>query len=376
MRRRSAEAPTFPDHPPPLVAPIEPAPGAAAFHEQRPVHHAFAAPIPMADETLPGGTQSDDIHQREAEQGTAGTTEPAPPSGSSEGAGDVGVTAGADVGEKPTDGSSPEPHHGDLEQVGENTDKTRPTADHNQPAAGTSDADAATAPAAVTPDALLREVKVEPAAKVGPVVPEGPRTGGGRGGNDRGGRGRGGDRGRGRGDRRSDRDEEGVESSVIRIYRCSKVVKGGRTFSFAALVVAGDRAGSIGIGYGKANEVPSAVEKATKEARKSLFQFPMKGTTIPHMVIGKSGASQVKLIPALPGTGVTAGKTVRPILELAGLSDVLTKAYGSTSPKNLLKATIDALRRLQSRDDVAKRRGVELEAGAGELQGAAAAGVE
>lgn len=327
----------------------------------------------MADETLPGGTQPDDTHQREAEQGSDSGTEPAPPSGQSEGAGDVGVTAGADVGEKPNDGSDPMPRHGEMEQVGENTDETRRTADHKQPAAGTGDARAATAPAAVTPDALLREVKVEPAAKVGPVVPEGPRTGGGRGGSDRGGRGRGGG-GRGRGERRSDRDEEGVESSVIRIYRCSKVVKGGRTFSFAALVVAGDRAGSIGIGYGKANEVPSAVEKATKEARKSLFQFPMKGTTIPHMVIGKSGASQVKLIPALPGTGVTAGKTVRPILELAGLSDVLTKAYGSTSPKNLLKATIDALRRLQSRDDVAKRRGVELEAGAGELQGAAAAG--
>ena len=98
-----------------------------------------------------------------------------------------------------------------------------------------------------------------------------------------------------------------------------------------------------------------------------MFTFPMKGSTIPHLIIGKSGSSQVKLIPALPGTGVTAGKTVRPVLELAGLTDVLTKAYGSTSPKNLLKATIDALRRLQSREQVAGRRGVTLEAGAGEL---------
>ena len=137
-------------------------------------------------------------------------------------------------------------------------------------------------------------------------------------------------------------------------------------------MVTGDRNGQIGYGYGKANEVPSAVEKATKEARKTMFTFPMKGSTIPHLIIGKSGSSQVKLIPALPGTGVTAGKTVRPVLELAGLTDVLTKAYGSTSPKNLLKATIDALRRLQSREQVAGRRGVKLEAGAGELAGAAA----
>lgn len=210
----------------------------------------------------------------------------------------------------------------------------------------------------LTPDQVLRPVELKPAASVGPVVP-----GRGRG------RSRGDHRGRGRG--REEPDEGGVESSVIRIYRCSKVVKGGRTFSFAALVVAGDRNGQIGWGYGKANEVPSAVEKATKEARKTMFSFPIKGSTIPHIIIGKSGSSRVKLIPALPGTGVTAGKTVRPVLELAGLTDVLTKAYGSTSPKNLLKATIDALRRLQSSAQVAKGRGVKLEAGAGELAGAA-----
>ncbi len=272
---------------------------------------------------------------------------------------------------KPNDGSDPMPHRGELEQVGAGAGEPGATADGNQTGAGTSDA-----------SAILTDVEIKPAAKVGPVEPSGPRTGGGgggQGGGGGGGRGRGGGQGGGRGrggprgDRPRDRDEDGVESSVIRIYRCSKVVKGGRTFSFAALVVAGDRAGKIGIGYGKANEVPSAVEKATKEARKSLFKFPMKGTTIPHMVLGKSGSSSVKLVPALPGTGVTAGKTVRPILELAGLSDVLTKAYGSTSPKNLLKATIDALRQLESRDDVQKRRGVELDANAGELQGAAAA---
>jgi len=199
------------------------------------------------------------------------------------------------------------------------------------------------------------------------------RSGGGRSGG--GGGGRGGDRGggRGRGGPRRDRgsDEEGgLESSVVRIYRCSKVVKGGRTFSFGALVVAGDRRGSIGIGYGKANEVPQAVEKATKDARKSMIKVVLKGSTIPHIVKGRSGASSVTLVPARPGTGVTAGKSVRPCMELAGITDILTKAYGSTSPKNLVKATLDAMRQLQNREQVEATRGVSLPKGAGELVGA------
>jgi small subunit ribosomal protein S5 len=268
--------------------------------------------------------------------------------------------------EERNDGSDSMPHRGELEQHAAGAGDPGPTAEGKQTAAGTAE-DAADV---VTPDQVLSNVELKPAASVGPVVP-GRGGRGGRGGRDsRGGGGRG-DRRGGRGGR-DEPDESGIESSVIRIYRCSKVVKGGRTFSFAALVVTGDRNGQIGFGYGKANEVPSAVEKATKEARKTMFTFPMKGSTIPHLIIGKSGSSQVKLIPALPGTGVTAGKTVRPVLELAGLTDVLTKAYGSTSPKNLLKATIDALRRLQSREQVAGRRGVRLEAGAGELAGAAA----
>ena len=198
-----------------------------------------------------------------------------------------------------------------------------------------------------------------------------PRAGhgGGRGG-DRGGRGGGGDRGRGgpRRDRREREGEEGgIESAVVRIYRCSKVVKGGRTFSFGALVVAGDRHGSVGIGYGKANEVPPAVEKATKDARKAMIKVNLKGTTIPHTVKGTSGASSVVLAPARPGTGVTAGKSVRPCVELAGITDILTKAYGSTSPKNLVKATMAALRQLQNREQVEKTRGVQLAKGAGEL---------
>src|SRR5436309_3347334 len=189
--------------------------------------------------------------------------------------------------------------------------------------------------------------------------------GGGGGG---GGRGRGG-QGGGRGGPRQqrERDESGIESAVVRIYRCSKVVKGGRTFSFGALVVAGDRRGNVGIGYGKANEVPPAVEKATKDARKSMFKVNLKGSTIPHQVKGQSGASSVVLAPARPGTGVTAGKSVRPCLELAGITDILSKAYGSTSPKNLVKATIAALRALQSREQVERIRGKALGAHAGEL---------
>ena len=215
-------------------------------------------------------------------------------------------------------------------------------------------------------------------APAGQGAPQRSQQGGGGGGQGRGGqRGGGGDRGRGgqRGGGRRDRgdrqtDESGTESAVVRIYRCSKVVKGGRTFSFGALVVAGDRRGNIGLGYGKANEVPPAVEKATKDARKAMFKVNLKGTTIPHIVKGTSGASTVILVPARPGTGVTAGKSVRPCMELTGITDVLTKAYGSTSPKNLVKATIAALRQLKNRDQVEQTRGVQLPKGAGELVGA------
>ena len=223
-------------------------------------------------------------------------------------------------------------------------------------------AEAPAAPAAAAPDA--------PRSESAPQGSGGGGGGGGRGGrNDRGGGGGGG--GGGRGPRRDRRDREpdegGIESAVVRIYRCSKVVKGGRTFSFGALVVAGDRRGNVGIGYGKANEVPPAVEKATKDARKSMIKVNLKGTTIPHTVKGTNGASSVVLAPARPGTGVTAGKSVRPCVELAGITDILTKAYGSTSPKNLVKATMAALKQLQNRDQVEKIRGVKLAAGAGEL---------
>ena len=206
--------------------------------------------------------------------------------------------------------------------------------------------------------------------------------GGGGGGGGGGGRGRtggaGGQRGGGRGgqggggprrDRNENRrdDESGIESAVVRIYRCSKVVKGGRTFSFGALVIVGDRKGNCGIGYGKANEVPMAVEKATKDARKQMFKVNLKGTTVPHTSTGTYGASTVILVPARPGTGVTAGKSVRPVLELTGVTDILSKVYGSSSPKNLVKATIAALQALSNREQVEQIRGVTLAKGTGEL---------
>lgn len=225
----------------------------------------------------------------------------------------------------------------------------------NQPTQPEQQSQPAAAPEAAAPQAAA------------PQAQQRDQRGGGGGDRGRGGQ-RGGQRGgrnRGRDDRAP--DEGGIESSVVRIYRCSKVVKGGRTFSFGALVVAGDRKGNVGIGYGKANEVPSAVEKATKDARKQMFKVNLKGTTIPHTVKGTSGASTVVLVPARPGTGVTAGKSVRPVVELSGVTDILTKAYGSTSPKNLVKATIAALQQLKNRDQVEQVRGVKLVQGAGEL---------
>ena len=154
--------------------------------------------------------------------------------------------------------------------------------------------------------------------------------------------------------------EKPFEEEVVKIYRCSKVVRGGRKFSFGALVVVGDRSGSVGVGYGKANEVPNAVDKGISDARKSMVPVVLKDRTIPHTVIGRCGASKVVLVPASEGTGVIAGKKLRPLLELAGIHNVLTKAYGSTSPKNLLKAGMDALKRLRSIEQVVALRGVKL----------------
>lgn len=155
-------------------------------------------------------------------------------------------------------------------------------------------------------------------------------------------------------------DEGGLRDTVIQIYRCAKVVKGGRRFSFAALVAVGDRNGQVGIGYGKANEVPNAVEKGKADAIKNMIRVPMSGTTIPHEVIGRSGASSVVLVPASEGTGVIAGKKLRPLFELAGIGNLLSKAYGSTSPKNLLKAGMQAMKKLRTLESVETLRGVKV----------------
>jgi small subunit ribosomal protein S5 len=150
------------------------------------------------------------------------------------------------------------------------------------------------------------------------------------------------------------------EEAVVKVNRCAKVVKGGRRFSFSALVVVGDRHGSVGIGFGKAKEVPSAVDKAVKDAHKNIVQVHLKGPTIEHQILGRFGAAKVRLIPAAPGTGIIAGATVRAVLELAGVRDILTKSLGSNNPVNLLKATLVGLQTVRGIHTAEALRGVSL----------------
>jgi len=150
------------------------------------------------------------------------------------------------------------------------------------------------------------------------------------------------------------------EEAVVKVNRCAKVVKGGRRFTFSALVVVGDRHGSVGIGFGKAREVPSAVEKAVRDAHRNLVQLRFKRGTIEHTSLGRFGAASVRLIPAAPGTGIIAGATVRSVLELAGVKDILTKSLGSSNPVNLVKATLDGLLRVRSAQTASALRGVEI----------------
>jgi len=156
--------------------------------------------------------------------------------------------------------------------------------------------------------------------------------------------------------------EQPLEDTVVKVFRNAKVVKGGRRFSFSALVVVGDRNGTVGIGYGKANEVPPAVEKAVKDAKKSLQQIPIVGDTIPHEVVGRCRATKITMVPASPGTGVIAGSSARAVLEYSGVRNVLTKINGSRAAKNVVKAVMDGLLQLRDQETIESIRGVEVEA--------------
>ncbi|WP_375486647.1 30S ribosomal protein S5 [uncultured Jatrophihabitans sp.] len=195
----------------------------------------------------------------------------------------------------------------------------------------------------------------------------GPQRGARTGGNEQGG-GRDGGRGDNRGgrDRRDGGRGQGAEKStmlerVVTINRVAKVVKGGRRFSFTALVIVGDGAGTVGVGYGKAKEVPAAIAKGVEEAKKNFFKVPLIQATIPHPVQGEKAAGVVLLKPASPGTGVIAGGPVRAVLECAGVHDVLSKSLGSDNPINIVHATVAALQALVRPEEVAARRGLPLE---------------
>ncbi|WP_436716703.1 30S ribosomal protein S5 [Roseiconus lacunae] len=155
--------------------------------------------------------------------------------------------------------------------------------------------------------------------------------------------------------------DDGLLDRVVKIKRCAAVVKGGRRFSFAAMVVVGDGQGRVGWGYGKANEVPPSVQKATKQATRDMINVPLVEGSIPHQVWGQFGAAKVTLIPAGAGTGIIAGQAVRAVCEACGIHDILTKSFGTNNPVTLVKATVDALSKLRTREEIAALRGISVE---------------
>ena len=152
-----------------------------------------------------------------------------------------------------------------------------------------------------------------------------------------------------------------LKEKVVSISRVAKVVKGGRTFRFSAVVVVGDGAGHVGVGNGKAAEVPDAIKKAIEEAKKNLITVPIVGTSIPHEFVGQFGSAKVMLKPAVEGTGIIAGGSVRPVLELAGYRDIRTKIIGTNNPRNVVYATLEGLKNMQTAESVAKKRGKKVE---------------
>lgn len=162
-------------------------------------------------------------------------------------------------------------------------------------------------------------------------------------------------------ERKERQEDDGLNEKVVAINRVAKVVKGGRTFRFSAVVVVGDGKGHVGVGNGKAAEVPDAIKKAIEDAKKNLIEVPIVGTTVPHEYVGKFGSASVIIKPAVEGTGLITGGSVRPVLELAGYRDVRTKILGTNNPRNCVYATLEGLKSMETIEQVAKKRGLKVE---------------